>query len=98
MPRILISYRREDSDAITGRIFDRLIAHYGRGSVFRDVDNIPFGVNFRDQIRAVLEESNIVLVVVGPRWFGRRGGQSRVEDPADPVRVEVEIALRKGSP
>jgi hypothetical protein len=31
MPRILISYRREDSDAITGRIFDRLIAHYGRG-------------------------------------------------------------------
>ena len=37
MTKITVSYRRSDSDAITGRIFDRLIAHYGAGSVFRDM-------------------------------------------------------------
>ena len=47
MPRITISYRREDSGASTGRIFDRLVAHYGRESIFRDIDNIPLGVDFR---------------------------------------------------
>jgi hypothetical protein len=98
MPRIVISYRRLDSDAITGRIFDRLVAHYDRDSVFRDVDNIPLGVDFRDHIATMLDESNIVLVVVGPRWVGGRGAQNRLGNPADPVRVEVETALRKGIP
>ena len=30
MPKVTISYRRSDSEAFTGRIFDRLIAHYGK--------------------------------------------------------------------
>jgi hypothetical protein len=34
MPRIEISYRREDAAAITGRIFDRLTAHYGNDASF----------------------------------------------------------------
>ena len=45
MPRVAISYRRTDSDAITGRIFDRLVARYGSESVFRDIDSMPAGVD-----------------------------------------------------
>jgi hypothetical protein len=41
MTKISISYRRKDSDAITGRIFDRLVTHYGANAVVRDIDNIP---------------------------------------------------------
>jgi hypothetical protein len=93
MPRIVISYRRLDSNAITGRIFDRLVAQYGRGSVFRDIDNIPIGVDFRQHINQVLAESDILLVVVGPRWLGGRAGQNRIDNPVDPVRIEVETAL-----
>ena len=47
----------------------------------------------------MLAQTDITLVVVGKRWFGpqpRRG--RRIDDPADPVRVEVEIALRSGMP
>ncbi|HEY6670644.1 MAG TPA: hypothetical protein VI075_06905 [Methyloceanibacter sp.] len=44
MARLTLSYRRSDSEALTGRIFDRLIRHYGRKSVFRDIDNVPVGV------------------------------------------------------
>ena len=98
MPRITISYRRDDSGAITGRIFDRLVGYYGRESVFRDIDNIPLGVDFRQHINSILDQSDIVLAIVGPRWIGPRRGQSRLDDAADPVRVEIEVALRKDVP
>ena len=46
MSKILISYRREDSADVTGRIYDRLIQVFPQ-SVFRDVDSIPLGVDVR---------------------------------------------------
>ncbi|HXC28719.1 MAG TPA: peptidoglycan-binding protein [Stellaceae bacterium] len=98
MPRITISYRRDDSGVITGRIFDRLAAHYGREAVFRDIDNIPPGVDFRQHIAKVLDESDILLAIVGPRWLGSRGGQNRLDDEADPVRLEIETGLRREMP
>src|SRR5262245_60451381 len=98
MPRIAISYRRDDSSGITGRIFDRLMAQYGIDSVVRDIDNIPLGVDFREHIGAVLAETDITLVIIGKRWLGPPRGQRRINDPADPVRVEVETALRRGMP
>jgi TPR repeat protein len=98
MARITISYRRDDSGAITGRIFDRLVAHFGRDAIFRDIDNIPLGVDFRDQINRVLDQSDIVLAIVGPRWIGPRRGQSRLDNEADPVRLEIEAVLRRNVP
>ena len=83
MPRkITISYRRDDSGVITGRIFDRLAAHFGRDAVFRDIDDIPPGVDFRKHISGILDDSDIVLAVVGPRWIGPRAGQSRLANAA----------------
>jgi hypothetical protein len=99
MPRITVSYRRNDSDAITGRIFDRLVAHYGAESVFRDIDNIPPGVDFRKYIGRALENTDILLVVVGPQWTGRTpDGNLRIQQSTDLVRIEVETALRKDIP
>jgi uncharacterized protein (TIGR02594 family) len=99
MPRLSISYRRSDSEAITGRIFDRLIGHYGRKSVFRDVDNVPVGVDFRSHIQDVLQKSDILLAVVGPNWKGpRSSGPARIEEDNDQVRIELETALKKGIP
>jgi TIR domain len=98
MPRITISYRRDDSLDITGRIFDRLAGHFGREAVFRDIDNIPVGVDFRRHIDRVLDESDIILAIVGPRWIGPDNEQLRLASPADPVRLEIETALRKDKP
>src|SRR5438309_6478115 len=98
MPQIVISYRREDSGVITGRIFDRLVARYGRDAIFRDIDNIPIGVDFRTHIDQVLDASDVVLAVIGPQWAGPAASQSRFDNEADPVRVEIETALRKGTP
>jgi WD40 repeat protein len=99
MPKISISYRRADSEAMTGRIFDRLIAHYGKDAIFRDIDDIPAGIDFRVHINETLLRTNILLAIVGPGWLGAlQGGLERIQEESDPVRVEVETALRRRVP
>ena len=48
--KVFLSYRRADSPDVTGRIYDRLIAELGREAVFKDVDDIPLGVDFRAHV------------------------------------------------
>src|SRR5579862_4142544 len=98
MTKISISYRRKDSDAITGRIFDRLVAHYGTDAVFRDIDNIPPGYDFRKYISSALESTDILLAIVGPQWTGKTEGRTRIHEVTDLVRIEIEAALRKDIP
>src|ERR1700737_623762 len=98
MPKIAISYRRTDSDA-TGRIFDRLVQRYGKDSVFRDIDNIPFGIDFRSVIYDALRDTDVLIAIVGPNWRGAEGdGAARINDANDLVRIEVETALQKAIP
>lgn len=99
MAKIAISYRRSDSQDITGRIFDRLVQHYGKDTVFRDIDSIQPGIDFRTQIAAALGTTDVLLVVVGPAWLGRgKDAASRMDNAADPVRIEVETALKRDIP
>jgi hypothetical protein len=94
MSKIVISYRRADSIAITGRICDRLVAHYGRQAVFMDIDGIPYGTDFRERIDGVLRQCKILIVVVGTQWLGPgKTGDARIFDETDPVRIEVQTAL-----
>jgi formylglycine-generating enzyme required for sulfatase activity len=98
MPKIAISYRRTDADA-TGRIFDRLVQRYGKGSVFRDIDDIPFGIDFRTVVNDALRGTDLLIAVVGPNWRGaRRRGSARINDENDLVRIEVETALQRDIP
>ena len=63
MPNISLSYRRLDSQDITGRIFDRLAQRFGRERVFRDIDNIRPGIDFRTQIAAALEQTQVATLL-----------------------------------
>src|SRR5579863_9809291 len=100
MSGIAISYRRSDSSAIAGRIFDRLVSRYGRDAVFMDIENIPFGIDFRDHIRSVLLKADVLLVVIGRSWAGAdpSSGLRRILEEADPVRAELEVALERNMP
>jgi hypothetical protein len=42
-----VSCRREDSLHQAGRLYDHLVAHFGSEQIFKDVDSIPFGLDFR---------------------------------------------------
>jgi hypothetical protein len=95
MAKIFISYRRADSVDATGRMFDRLVAVFGQGNVFKDVDSIPLGSDFADVIAERLNECDVVIVVIGRFWLTVRGedGKPRLNDPGDYVRIEIEQAL-----
>jgi hypothetical protein len=60
-----------------------------------DIDNIPFGLDFREQIGLAARNAKILLVIIGPKWLALSAdGHSRISDTEDPVRVEVETALQ----
>ena len=98
MARIFISYRRDDSASISGRIYDRLVAKFGRKRVFKDVDDIPAGVDFNAYIRNTLRQCTVALVVIGQRWLDIQDadGRQRLAQPNDLVRIEIETALSLG--
>ena len=93
---IAISYRREDSTPIAGRLYDRLQGEFGKTTVFMDFDSIPYGVDFREHIRQTLEQVNALIVIIGPHWSQSRAGVRRIDDSADFVRFEVKAALERG--
>jgi len=49
--KIFVSYRRQDSADVTGRIYDRLVQRFDKEQIFKDVDSIPLGVDFREHLR-----------------------------------------------
>ena len=96
---IAISYRRQDSSPVAGRLYDRLQAEFGKGSVFMDFDSIPYGVDFREHIKTTLQRAKVVVAIIGPEWTGGRDPSNRrIDDPTDFVRLEVASALENGIP
>lgn len=97
--RIFISYRRDDSADVTGRLYDRLVARFGRERVFKDVDSIPLGVDFRTHLQEVVSACDVVVAVIGERWMSVGEGESRrLDDTKDFVRIELETALQREIP
>ncbi|HUT35684.1 MAG TPA: TIR domain-containing protein [Planctomycetota bacterium] len=98
MPKIFVSYRREDSSDVTGRIYDHLEARFGAQSLFIDVDTIPYGADFRRHIEQELGKCHVLLAIIGQRWLTvlGRDGTRRLDDPGDFVRAEIELALARG--
>jgi len=100
MTKIFISYRRQDTRQIAGRIFDRLEAKFGRDHVFMDIDSIPFGVDFHEFLSKQVGRAETVLALIGHDWADVRDEASnrRLDNPDDFVRIEIEAALSRGIP
>jgi hypothetical protein len=99
MSKAFISYRRADTACEAGRIYDRFVERYGANNVFKDLDSISFGEDFRTRISRALRECSVVLVIIGEEWLKVTGGTGmrRLDDPEDLVRIEIETALQGGA-
>jgi hypothetical protein len=97
---VFLSYRRGDTQWAARGIYDRLTDRYGHKSVFRDLDAIPPGVRFREYVEKKISESDVLLLLIGNAWasYADEMGRRRLEQPRDPVRLEIETALRLGVP
>ncbi len=93
--KIFISYRRDDSAATCGHIYERLVARFGKDAVFIDVENITYGADFEQVIRNILVHCGVQLVVIGPHWMDGLAGRQQHEAHSDYVRLEIEAALKQ---
>lgn len=100
MPDIFVSYRREDSSDVTGRICDHLKAAFGEEHLFKDVDSIQLGTDFREAINAAIQDCDVLLAVIGPEWLHIQdeAGGRRIDNPEDYVHLEIRSALDRNIP
>ena len=107
MPRIFISYRTADAETIAGRIYDNLKHRYGRPSVIIDYNSIIPGRDFRVRLAELLQQSDLLTAIVGPRWAAQRSRAKKlrssdlqydIAQAGDWVRFEIETALNRPIP
>ncbi len=89
-PKVFLSYRRNDSPHASGRLRDRLAMEFGEKNVFYDVDSIPTGRDFREEIRTAIQAADAVVVMIGPGF-----DVDRLNDRRDYVRMELLEAFRQ---
>jgi TIR domain len=97
MTAIFISYRRDDSAAHAGRLYDTLSAHFGAERIFMDVDSIKPGDDFAKVLDETESRSAALVVVIGRTWLTIRSadGSARLLDPQDFVRREIAAGLQR---
>lgn len=95
---IFLSYRREDAAGYAGRLADDIGEQFPTARIFRDVESIQAGADFRSAIQQALSWSVACIVLIGPRWLSIVGdrGHARLYDPWDFVRLEIGTALARG--
>jgi len=94
---IFISYRRDDSAGYAGRLYDRLVAHFGADRVFMDVEGIEPGTDFVVAIEKAVASCRVLIVLIGDEWLNvtDTAGRRRLDDPHDFIRLETSTALAR---
>ena len=98
MAKVFVSYRRGGASQQTYRLTDELKRRVGEENLFLDVDSIAPGEPFAVAIDRAIRASDVVLVIIGPRWLklAHQDGTRRIDDPDDHLRIEIETALNSG--
>lgn len=98
MPHAFISYRRSDSAQAARALHFQLRLRFGSSQVFMDVSAINPGDVWPDRLKRALDQATVVLAVIGPQWLtaADRYGRRRLDDPADWVHRELQMALAAG--
>jgi TIR domain len=79
-------------------IAQALMGHFEE--VFLDIQSISPGQSWRKVIDEAIASCRAVVSVIGPHWLGAgpEQGKRALDDPADIVRRELEVALELGVP
>ena len=67
--------------------------------MFRDVDSIPSGLDFRQGLERAVRECDLLLALIGEHWMqADESGRRRLDNPHDYVRMEIALALALSKP
>ncbi|MGH8543737.1 MAG: toll/interleukin-1 receptor domain-containing protein [Gammaproteobacteria bacterium] len=87
MGRIFISYRRDDCAADANALYQSLAAEFDKESIFKDVDDVELGANWKTAIQKAVQKSSVLLLLMGSKW-----------QYSGAIQIEVESALDTGVP
>jgi hypothetical protein len=93
MSRIFICYRRNDSAGHAGWLQKELESRFGRSRVYMDIDSIPAGALWEEELQKALSGAAAVLIVIGQHWLNPVH-RERLHARDDHVRQEISRALR----
>lgn len=99
MVTVFINYRRLDSDASAGHLYDSLPKRLPEIRVFMDVDGVQGGEDFTHTLATTLSSTDLLVAVIGPNWVTAKkaDGSRRLDDPNDFVVLEIAEALKQGA-
>ncbi|MFE2292673.1 toll/interleukin-1 receptor domain-containing protein [Streptomyces sp. NPDC059452] len=98
MAGIFINYRTGDGDEAAVAIDGELLKVFGKSRVFRDRRNMGAGTDFPPELRAQLEKSTVLLVLIGSKWLRLKEkgtGKRRIDLAHDFVREEIRTSLEQ---
>ena len=99
MPKIVISYRRADSEAMTGRIMIAWLSTTAMNPFIGHLEAFRQAKTFGSHINEAIHGADVLIVIVGPKWRGpKRGSGSRIKEATDPIRAELEAAMERNIP
>lgn len=98
MTRVFVSFRNGDEPYAAAMLYHALADRLGDELVFRSSNSIPLAARWADRIWEHLDASDVVMVVIGPRWLSvtDHTGRRRLWQDDDWVRQEVARALSAG--
>jgi len=93
--KIFISYRQSDTQSEASRLKENLEDIFGSENVFFDIETLEPGLNFAKAIEKTIQQSAVVLVLIGETWAEVKDDQGnlRLFKEDDWVRKEVSMAL-----
>ncbi len=92
--KIFLSYRRDDIPGYVARLEDDLEHAFGAHRVFRDVEDIVGGSEWKDEIENNLHEAGALILIIGQRWGSI--WEARSNDPVNFVALELQKARELG--
>jgi hypothetical protein len=99
--QVFISYRRSDASSASRQLAQALKLRFGNEHVFFDTRDVAAGSEWRSDTVRRVQESDVVLVVIGPHWAAAAAERAHrgVRDPGaeDVVRLEVDTAFTHGA-
>lgn len=92
---IFVGNGRTDTAEVAARLCDALGFAFGDHLVFSDLTDLPAGADFAAYLKSRLPRCRVFLVLIGPHWIDARNaaGVRCLDDPDDPVRIEIKLAL-----
>ena len=99
MKKIVVSYRREPDQFVAGHLSRELRIRFGEAQVIRDKESIEGGVSWKQYVLNEIDRDTALLVLIGKDWTDVRDSDKnrRLDNPNDPIRLEIADALRDGA-